>query len=205
MGDHCIGRIEDGLGRAVILLQSDGAAATELLFEAEDVLNGGAAEPINALVVITHHADVLIAPRQHGGEQILHMVGILIFVHQYIAEFPLIVAKDLLILLEQLHRDKDNVIKIQRVVFLQLTLILLICPGNELRLDIPGTFRRLQHFLRGNHFVLLPADGAQDILGWEGLLIHVQLLENTLHHPLRVGGVVDGEAAGIAHSLNIPP
>ena len=41
MGNHFVGCIQDGLGGAVILLQTDDPAAFILFFEAENVLNGG--------------------------------------------------------------------------------------------------------------------------------------------------------------------
>ena len=133
------------------------------------------------------------------------MVGILIFVHQHIAEFSLVIMADGLILLEQLNRNVDNVVKIQGVVILQLGLITFICPGNILGANVTGVFGSPKHFLRGNHLVLLPADGSKDILWRKGLFVHVQILQNSLHHPFRIRGIINREAAGVSHGFNIPP
>ena len=205
MGNHRIGRIQNGLGGAVILFQPNGAAAPILLFKAENVLDGGAPEPVNALVIIAYHADIFVTSRQQRGEQVLHVVGILVFIHQNISEFPLIVAEDILMLLQKLDSHIDNVIKIQRVVFFQLGLVFLIGLCNVFGPEITACFRRPKHFGGGDHLVLLAADGSKDIFGRKGLFVHVQLLQDALHHPFGVGGVVDGEAAGIAHGLNVPP
>ena len=133
------------------------------------------------------------------------MVGILIFVHQNIAEFFLIIMADGFILLKQLDRNIDDVVKIQGVVFFQLGLIPFICPGNVLGTDVTGVFGGPKHFIRGDHAVLLPADGPKNILWREGLFIHVQILQDSLHHPFGIRGIINREAAGVAHGFNIPP
>ena len=203
MGNHRIGRIQNGLGGTVVLLQADGAAAPVLLFKAEDIFNGSAPEAVDALVVVTYHADVLIFPRQQGSEQVLHVVGILVLIHQNIAEFLLVIPADLLVLLQKLNGDIDNVVKVQGIVFLQLGLVLFIGPGNVFGPDIAGILGGLKHLSGGDHPVLLAADGTQDILRGEGFFVHVQVLQNALHHPLGVRGIIDGKAAGIAHSLDV--
>ena len=71
VADHGVGRLQNGLGGAVVLLQADGAAGGVLLFKGEDILDGGPAEAVDGLVVVAHHAEVLVSPRQGGGQQIL--------------------------------------------------------------------------------------------------------------------------------------
>ena len=58
VGNHGVGGVQDMACAAIVLLQADGAAALELLLEVEDVLYGGPAELVYALVVVAHHADV---------------------------------------------------------------------------------------------------------------------------------------------------
>ena len=115
MADHGVGRIQNVLGRTVILLQPDHSRTLILLFEAEDILNIGAAKAVDTLVVIAHHADIAVSPRQQAGQQILQMIGILIFVHQHITELPLIVLAHLRMALQQLHRQQNDVVKVQCV------------------------------------------------------------------------------------------
>ena len=61
MRNHRVGGVQNRLGGTVILFQTDGSAAAILLFKAQDILDGGAPEPINTLIIIADHADILIA------------------------------------------------------------------------------------------------------------------------------------------------
>ncbi len=132
------------------------------------------------------------------------MVGVLVLVHQRIAELALIVLLHVLVLHQKLHRNINNVVKVQSVVVLQPLLILLVASGNMQSTQIPACLRFRKHFLGGYQLVLFPADGSQNILGREGLVVQTHVPDDILHDPLGVGGVVNGKAAGVAHPLNVP-
>ena len=132
------------------------------------------------------------------------MVGVLVLIHQYIAELPLIICADVLILLQQLHGQQDDIIKVHRVVFFQSVLVLLIKPGDGQHLQIPGVLCPSQKILWHDHFILLTADHRQDILGREGLVVKSHILDQILHDPLRVGSIVDGKAAAVTQAFDIP-
>ena len=108
-------------------------------------------------------------------------------------------------LLEKLHRHKNDIVKIQRIVVFQAGLILYIAPGNVQSPQITAGFRPFQHFLRGHHLVLLPADRAKNIFCREGLVIESHVLDDILHNPLGIRCIIDGKAAGIAHFSNVTP
>ena len=57
-GDDGVGGVENRPGGAVVLLEADDCAAGELFLKAQDILNGGAAEFINTLVVVAHDTEV---------------------------------------------------------------------------------------------------------------------------------------------------
>ena len=46
---------------------------------------------------------------------------------------------------------------------------------------------------------------AQHCLCREGLLVQPHIMQHILHDPLRICGVIDGEAAGIAQLVTVPP
>jgi hypothetical protein len=52
--DHLVGRAQDGAGGAVVLLQLDDLQAGEVLGQALEVLDRGAAPAVDALVVVAH-------------------------------------------------------------------------------------------------------------------------------------------------------
>ena len=114
------------------------------------------------------------------------MVGVLILVHQNIMEFPLIVFPDLLILLQELYRHIENVVKIQGVVVLQTLLIDAVDSGDLDNAVIRGAPAVLFHLLRGDEPVLLAADDAEHIPGRIGLVVQALIPQNFLHKPLGV-------------------
>ncbi|MPM45893.1 hypothetical protein SDC9_92585 [bioreactor metagenome] len=89
--DDGVGRVQNVLGRAVILLQPDGTGVCVLLFKVQDVFDVRAPKAVDRLVVVAHHAEIFAPARQQRGQKILQMVGVLILVHQYVAELVLII------------------------------------------------------------------------------------------------------------------
>ena len=119
VGDHGVGRVQDILGGAVVLFQPDDRAAPEILFKVHDVLNGGAPEFIDALVVVAHHAEIIALPRQKVDKFILGMVGILVLVHHDVPEPVLVIFQHLWAFLKQSHRIDDEIIEVHGVGILQ--------------------------------------------------------------------------------------
>ena len=203
--DDRVCRVQDVLGGAVVLLQADGPGLGVLLLEVQDVLDVGPPEPVDGLVVVTHHAEVLVPPRQEAGQQILQVVGVLIFVHQHVAELVLVVVQHLRLPLEQRHRVVDDVVKVQCVGGAELLLIGFVDFGVVLHPPVVGRLRPLGEVLDGLVLVLGVADGRQDAPGRIRLFVQVLLLQHVLDDPLGVVGVVDGEVLVKAQPVDVPP
>ena len=86
-----------------------------MLLKGQNILNGGATEAVNGLVVITDHANVLKLVRQQRGEHILGVVGVLVLVHHHIAELVLVQLQHIVILSQQLHGVVDHIVKVHSV------------------------------------------------------------------------------------------
>ena len=56
--DEAVCRGENGIRAAVVLLEADDLGIWEMLFKLEDVRHLGPTPPVDALVVIAHHADI---------------------------------------------------------------------------------------------------------------------------------------------------
>ena len=69
------------------------------MLEAHNVFYGGTTEAINALVIVTYHADVSVTARQKLCQLILSVVGILILINHNITELSLIILSDITVLL----------------------------------------------------------------------------------------------------------
>ena len=205
VADHGVGRVQNVLGGAVVLLQPDHPGAAVLLLKAEDILDIGAPEAVDALVVVAHHADVAVAACQQAGQQVLQVVGVLILVHQHIAELPLIVFPHLRAALQQLHRQQNDIVKVQGVGVPQLFRVKGIYFRDPDLPPIVVLFPIGAEVLRQHHLVLCPGDDRHDLPDGEGLFVQLQLLQTVLHHPLAVVGVVDGKVAGVADLLDVPP
>ena len=67
--------------RAVVGNQLDDPAVGHPLGELQDVAYRGPPEAVYALVLVTHHAQVLVGPRQFEEQLFLYVVGVLVFVH----------------------------------------------------------------------------------------------------------------------------
>ena len=102
VGNNAVGGRNNHAGRAVILLQFDDFGVREDLVEVQNVVDGRAAEFVNALVVVADHHDVVFGIAEQLCELELRLVGVLILVHQNIAELVAILFAKLGVLLEQL-------------------------------------------------------------------------------------------------------
>ena len=204
VADHGVGRLQNMFGGAVVLLQADDPAALVLFFKGEDVLNGGSPEAVDGLVVVPHHAEVLIASGQGGGQQILQVVGVLVLVDEHIAELPLIELPHLVKLLEQTDGVENDVVKVQGACLPQPALVLCVYLGDLGQPEVPRPLALGQILVSQLHGILCPRDVAQHRPGRKLLIIDSQVLQNILHHPQGVVSVIDGKGGGEAQLLNIP-
>ena len=197
--DDTVGGIQDIRRGAVILLKSDGPGAFIDALEVEDVLNGRAAEAVDALVVVAHDADVLFRAGEQAHEPELSHTGVLILVHQQIFVLVLVELPHVLVLRQQDDRLVDEVVEVEGTGLLELLFVGGVDLGRKSALRVPG--RGLQG-LGGADELVFPAahlvDGAFDR---EELVVHAQLFVDSLHDPLGVVAVVDGKAAGVADLL----
>ena len=200
--DDGVGRVQNGLGAAVVLLQADDLGVAVLVFKIQDVLDGGAAELVDALVVVADHADVLMSARQQADQQKLGVVGVLILVHHDVAEAVAVFFQHVGVLLENFDGKDDDVVKVQRVCRFQPLLVVAVDLADHLLAVVAVCLP--QHVLRGEQLVLGRADRGQNSLWRHHLFLDGQLLERLLDDAHRVVGVVDGEAALISQRGDLP-
>ena len=133
------------------------------------------------------------------------MVRVLVLVHQHVAEFPLVVFQHLRLLTEQGDSVEDDVVEVQGAGGGQLFLVGGVDFGDAGHAPVGFGAVPPGEFLRAQVLVLGAADDGEDVFGREGLVVQVQLLQNVLHHPAGVVGIVDGEVLGKAQPVNVPP
>ena len=82
---HRVRGVEDALGRPVVQLEPHDGRLGEPDAEVGHVLGRGAAEPVDALVVVTHHHKALRVARHQVQQLGLRVVGVLELIHQHVA------------------------------------------------------------------------------------------------------------------------
>ena len=94
VGDQARGGAQDVAGRAVVALQADHPGAGEVLLEAQDVADLGAAPAVDRLVVVADAGEVLVGLGEQAQPEVLGDVGVLVLVDQQHAEAALVVGED---------------------------------------------------------------------------------------------------------------
>ena len=114
--DNGIGGIQNNLRAAIVLLQFHQLGIGIILFEIKDILDIGTAPAVNALVGIAYYADVSVACSQQLCQQILCMVGVLIFVNHQIIKLVLVFFSNRRIFLQQTQRQQQQIVKVYGIV-----------------------------------------------------------------------------------------
>ena len=127
--DQRVGRVQDGRGAAVVLLQLDDVRIGEEALKLEDVGDVGTAPAVDGLVVIAHDTDV--ERRTYEGAEQSHLdgVGVLKLIHHDILVDGSAGFSDVLVLLKELHAEDEEVVEVHGVERTELALVGLINGG----------------------------------------------------------------------------
>ena len=134
----------------------------------------------------------------------MQVVGVLVLVDEYVAEFFLIIFQNVVMCLEQPDGVQDDVVEVQRPGLPQAFFVLGIQLGDFLQPEVAGGIALPGEVRRQLELILGPGNCGQHRAGGELLVVETQLLDAVLHHPLGVVGVVDGEGGGEAQLLDVP-
>ena len=114
-GDGGVGDLED-LGRAAVIgldLEHPGPGIT--IRELQDVQEIRPAPGVDALRVVAHHHDVLVARGEQVDEVALQLVGVLIFVHEDELKAALVMFAHVGMVLQQLQPQRQQVVEVHAV------------------------------------------------------------------------------------------
>ena len=202
VGDHRIGGVEDGLGRAEVLLEGHRGGVGERLFELQDVGDVRTPEPVDGLIAVPHHHDVAVLAGQQDGQSVLDGVGVLELVHEDVGEALPVELQDVGVLPEQPDGVEQQVVEVHGVGRHHPPLVLVVDVGDP---TVEDGHRRSPVFGRPLLVRLCLADLAQDGAGGQLLRVDVQLAADDLHQPPRIGVVVDGEGSLVAQAVAVGP
>ena len=129
--DHGTGGFEDISLGAVVLLQADGVGIRVVAFEFQDGAHVGAAEAVDRLVVVAHHAEVPVTTRDMIDQEVLGMVHVLVFVDQNVAVASTEGIAHFAVLAEQLHHGRDQPAEVEGATALQEFFVALRCTDHR--------------------------------------------------------------------------
>ncbi|VDO17540.1 unnamed protein product, partial [Brugia timori] len=121
--DHVVGRAQDGAGRAVVLLELDDLERGVVDRQLAQVVERGAAPAVDRLVVVAHRREVAARARQRLEHLVLGGVGVLVFVHQDVAQRGLPLVAHFLEVAQQLERHADQVVEVHALIGGQALLV----------------------------------------------------------------------------------
>ena len=134
--DEGIGAIQHLAGAAVVFLQLDDGRVREEALEIQDIGNLRTAPAVDGLVVIAHHAHIVLRPHQLAQQAHLQGVGVLELVHGDVGEtlVPLLVNGG--VAAQQSLGEDEQVIEVDRILGLQLAHVGFCHGGNESILNV---------------------------------------------------------------------
>ena len=115
VGDQLVGRAQDALAAAIVLLELDHAQAWPVPAELVDILRVGAAPGVDRLIVIAHAGDATARAGQGLEQPVLGVVGVLVFVHQQVAQALAPGVATLFVAFQDAQRQTDQVVEIHRI------------------------------------------------------------------------------------------
>ncbi len=213
--DDRVGRAQDRLRGAVVLLQEDRRRVRVVLLELEDVADRRAPEGVDRLVGVAHDAQlgrgqVVFAGRGvlvvRGGadefpyERVLRVVGVLVLVDHDVPEAAAVVLGDVREGAQQVDRRHDQVVEVERVGLAQPRLVHGVGLGEGLLEAVGGLGGEV---LLVDQLVLQVRDLGAEGLRRELLRVDVQVAADQGHQALGVGGVVDRERGREAELLRL--
>ena len=121
-----------GARGAVVRLQPHDLGAREVVVEAEDLPDVGAAPAVDRLVVVAHHAHVAVLAADEPHDLVLRVVRVLVLVDQHVAVALAVVLAHRVVVAQQAHRLQQQVVEVERARARQELLVALPDRPDEL-------------------------------------------------------------------------
>ena len=184
VADDAVRRVEDVLGRAVVLLERDRVRAREVVLELEDVADVGAAEAVDALIGVADREDVPVLLGEQLEQAVLGVVRVLVLVDEDVAERLLPLLAGLGEALEHVDREEEHVVEVDGVRGEEALLVEVVDLRDGLVVEARDALGVL---VRADQGVLRVRDLGVDAARREALRVALELLETALHEPDLVG------------------
>ena len=151
-----------------------------------------AAPGVNRLVVIAYHGETRALPHQQLHQLVLAGVGVLIFIHQQVADFILPALAHLFIALQQQRGQQDQIVKVQHVARFHMRIVQTVAVGED---PIPFAFGDRRGLGR-RHQIVFPVRDRRDQLLQQHFVIFDQPL-GELFEQRHLIGVIEEREVGL--------
>ncbi len=194
VGDQVGGGCEDVSGRPVIAFQPHHGGAGKVVLEAQDVVHLRPAPAVDRLVVVSDAGEVGAFLRQQAKPEILRDVGILVLVHQHVAEALVIGLEHVRVVAEQAQAFQQQIAEIGGVERLQPFLVGRV--ERDALTEGEGRGLALGHLVGMEPAVLPVVDHAGELARRPALLVDVAVRrDHLLEKAHLVVHAEDGEVA----------
>ena len=209
VGDKGIGGVHNGLGGAVVPFQAKHLGPREILLEIEDVLDLGTAEAIDGLGVVPHHANVPVTGSQFFEDDVLGHVGILVLIHQNVAEAAGNGLQGLRTAFKEDIQVQEDIVKIHDAGLAAQLAVAGIDAVDFRLLVVVVVFPETAHTVhigRGGYKVVFGlGDATEHLLGLVHFVVQFQLLDAGFDGAHGIRGVVNGKGGREADNASVLP
>ena len=199
--NDAVGRFHNHARGAIVALELEDAGRGILLLEVENVGNVCAAEAIDALRIVAHHADVRGGVREERENAVLREVGVLVLVDENVAEACLVAFAHFGVVAEEEKRVEEQVVEVEGLGGAEVPLVAFVDFVEALHaLGVVAPLDgRVGCVGRGEDEAVL---GFRDAAGHTArlvdLFVEAQFFHNVFQEGAGVGSVVDAEVGGDA-------
>ena len=205
---QAVGSCHYSFCRAVVLLQFEEQATLILLLEVEDIVNVCTTKTIDALGIISHHANILMRGSEKVDYLLLSVVGVLILIYEDEAEKAGILLAHLLMVSQQQVGVVEQVVEIHRITHAATLAVHVVEQPHlrHLRFTVASLELGTLLVFRRTYEVVLRVGYAVVYLGrLVYLLVELQFLYDSLTERARVRLIVDGIVVGVVYLLSLCP
>ena len=132
--------------------------------------------------------------RQNLGQQILRMVGILIFVYHDVVKLILVFSTNFFIFLEKFQSQKQQVVEVKSVVLLQLRFITSVDFCNFAIIKITSLFSVIFRTLQLVFSIANTTNHSRRLIAF---FVKIHLLQNLLHQTFSISCIVNGKIISV--------
>ena len=132
--------------------------------------------------------------RQNLGQQILRMVGILIFIYHDVVKLILVFSTNFFIFLEKFQSQKQQVVEVKSVVLLQLRFITSVDFCNLAIIKITSLFSVIFRSLQLVFSITNATNHRRRLIAF---FVKIHLLQNLLHQTFSISSVINGKIISV--------